>query len=74
MYEKIKALIAEKMEIDPAAITPSAQFVEDLKLNSLELADLVVLCEEETGVEIDEDDIHTLITVEDLTKYLEERL
>lgn len=73
MFEKIKALIAEKMEIDPALITPSAQFVEDLKLNSLELADLVVLCEEETGVEIDEDDIHTLITVEDLAAYLEER-
>ncbi|MBP3686487.1 MAG: hypothetical protein J6J21_05595 [Clostridia bacterium] len=73
MFEKIKALIAEKMEIDPALIVPSAQFVEDLKLNSLELADLVVLCEEETGVEIDEDDIHTLITVEDLAKYLEER-
>lgn len=73
MFEKVKALIAEKMEIDPALIVPSAQFVEDLKLNSLELADLVVLCEEEIGVEIDEDDIHTLITVEDLAKYLEER-
>ncbi len=73
MFEKIKALISEKMEIDPALITPSAQFVEDLKLNSLELADLVVLCEEECGVEIDEDDIHTLITVDDLAKYLEER-
>lgn len=73
MFEKIKALIAEKMEIDPALIIPTAQFVEDLKLNSLELADLVVLCEEETGVEIDEDDIHTLITVEDLANYLEER-
>ncbi len=73
MFEQLKALIAEKMEIDPALITPNAQFVEDLKLNSLEIADLVVLCEDETGVEIDEDDIHTLITVEDLAKYLEER-
>lgn len=74
MFEKIKTLIAEKMEIDPALITPSAQFVEDLKLNSLELADLVVLCEDECGVEIDEDDIHTLLTVEDLVAYLEERV
>ena len=61
MFEKIKALISEKMELDPALIVPTAQFVEDLKLNSLELADLVVLCEEEFGVEIDEDDIHTLL-------------
>lgn len=73
MYESIKALIAEKMEIEPELITPAAQFVEDLKLNSLELADLVVLCEEETGIEIDEDDIHTLITVGDLVSYLEEK-
>ncbi len=73
MFDKIKALISEKMELDPALITPGAQFVEDLKLNSLELADLVVLCEDEFGVEIDEDDIHTLLTVEDLVAYLEER-
>ena len=73
MFEKIKALISEKMELDPALIVPTAQFVEDLKLNSLELADLVVLCEEEFGVEIDEDDIHTLLTVEDLVNYLEDR-
>ena len=73
MFDKIKALISEKMELDPALIVPSAQFVEDLKLNSLELADLVVLCEDEFGVEIDEDDIHTLLTVEDLVAYLEER-
>ncbi|MBR6529964.1 MAG: acyl carrier protein [Clostridia bacterium] len=73
MFEKIKALISEKMELDPSLIVPTAQFVEDLKLNSLELADLVVLCEEEFGVEIDEDDIHTLLTVEDLVNYLEDR-
>ena len=73
MFETIKTLISEKMEIDPELITPSAQFMDDLKLNSLEIADLVVLCEEECGVEIDEDDIHTLITVDDLVKYLEEK-
>ena len=73
MFDKIKALISENLGIDADLITEDAQFMETLKLNSLEIADLVVLCEEETGIEIEEDDIHTLITVGDLVRYIENK-
>lgn len=74
MFEEIKALLSEELDVDPEVITPGSSFVEDLKLNSLELADLVVLCEDKYSTEIDEDDIHSLITVGDLADYLEERV
>ena len=73
MFDKIKALISENLGIDADLITEDAQFMETLKLNSLEIADLVVLCEEETGIEIEEDDIHTLLTVGDLVRYIENK-
>ena len=73
MFEEIKALLSDELDVDPETITPGASFVEDLKLNSLELADLVVLCEEKYSIEIDEDDIPSLITVGDLADYLEEK-
>jgi len=73
MFDKIKALIVENLDVDPELVTEDAQFMENLKLNSLELADLVVLCEEETGIEIEEEDIHTLLTVGDLVRYVESK-
>ena len=70
MFEEIKAILTEEMEVDPALVTPEAEFVNDLKLNSLEIADFVVLCEEKFGAEIEEDQIHTSLTVQDLCDYI----
>ena len=73
MFEEIKNVLEEELDVAPELITEDAEFINDLKLNSLELADLAVLCEDKYGVEIEEQDIHTLISVGDLVEYLEAR-
>lgn len=45
MFEELKSILAEELDVPEDQITPDAEFVNDLKLNSLEIADLVVLCE-----------------------------
>ena len=60
------------MSIDASEITEDAEFVKDLGFNSLEVADLVVMCEEKYGVDIDEERAHTIITVGDFANYLAE--
>ena len=50
--------------------TISAELVNDLGINSLELADLVLLCEERFDIEIGDDDIHKFVTVGDVVDYL----
>ena len=72
MFEEIKNMLVEEMSIDESEITLEAEFVNDLGFNSLELADLVVLCEEKYRVSIDEERAHTLVTVGDFIEYLEE--
>ena len=54
MFEEIKALLVEEMSIDESEITENSEFVKDLGFNSLEIADLVVMCEERFDVEEDE--------------------
>ena len=71
MYEKVKEMLIENLHIDPAAITPEAELDNDLGINSLEIADLVLMCEEDFGIEIADDDIQKLITVGDVVEYLE---
>jgi len=71
MFEEIKATLEEELDVDPELITLDAEFVNDLKLNSLELVDLIVICEEKYGIEIEEQDVHSLLTIGDLVEYIE---
>ena len=71
MFEKLKDILVEELSIDADTITLEAELANDLGINSLELADLVLLCEDEFGLEFSEDDIHKFITVGDVVEYLE---
>ena len=70
MFEELKAILSEELDVPEEHITLDAEFVNDLKLNSLEIADFVVMCEEKFGSEIDEEDIHSILTVQDLCDYI----
>lgn len=71
MYEKLKEILVTELQIDEGSIEPDAELVNDLGINSIELADLVMLCEERFDVEFDEDELTKLVTVGDVVKYLE---
>lgn len=70
MFEKVKNILMEEMQVSEELITPEAELVNDLGVNSLELADLILLCEEKFDIEINDDDIHKFITVGDVVNYL----
>lgn len=70
MFEKVKELLVEELSVNPDDITMSAELVNDLGINSLELADLVLLCEEKFDLEISDDDIHKFVTIGDIVEYL----
>ncbi len=72
MFQQLKDLLVEEMSIDPSLITPEAELMNDLGFNSLELADLVVLCEERFGIVFDDAALPGLLTVGDVAAYIEE--
>ena len=73
MLEQIKAMLAESFGLTPEEIQPESKLEADLGINSLELAELALRCDEEFGVDIEEEDIHRLITVGDVAAYIEEK-
>ncbi|MCQ2456550.1 MAG: acyl carrier protein [Clostridia bacterium] len=70
MFEQIKEMLVEELSVNPADVTPDAELVNDLGINSLELADLVLMCEDRYGIEIGDSDIHDFLTVGDVVEYL----
>ena len=71
MFENLKEFLVEELRVNPDDITMEAELAGDLGINSLELADLVYLCEEKFNVVIDDEDLHQFNTVGDVVRYLE---
>ena len=73
MFEKVKAILMEELNVEEEKITLDAELTNDLGVNSLELADLILLCEEKFSIEIDDEDLHKFITVGDVVNYLSQK-
>ena len=71
MYEQFVNILVDELQIDRDEITMEAELSNDLGINSIELADLVMLCEDRFGIEINDDDIRKFTTVGDVVNYLE---
>ncbi len=71
MFENLKKFLVEELHVKAEDITMEAELAGDLGINSLELADLVYLCEEKFNVVIDDEDLHNFITVGDVVRYIE---
>lgn len=72
MFEELKELIVEELNIEEEKITETATFKEDLGVDSLDLFELVMSLEDKFGVEIPSEDLEALLTVGDVVKYIEE--
>lgn len=63
--EKIKAIIAEVLNIDVETITTDTTFVDDLGADSLDIFQIVMGIEEEYDIELDNDTVEQIQTVGD---------
>ncbi len=71
MLERIIALLAEYVVLDPREITAETELQKDLGLNSLEFIHLVTVLEREFGVEIPEREAINFQYISDVIAYLE---
>lgn len=74
VFEKVKALIAEKLEIDNNKITLDASFRKDLGADSLDTYELVYAIEEELGISIPDEKANEFETVRDAVEFLATQL
>ena len=72
MFEKIRAIICEQLELEEDVVTMDAVLLEDLGADSIDLADLVMNFEDEFDLEISDEDLENIKTVGDIVKYIEE--
>ncbi|MDR0378220.1 MAG: acyl carrier protein [Spirochaetaceae bacterium] len=72
LFEKMKRLISNKLEIDEGKVTPDASFRQDLGADSLDTYELVYAIEEEMGISIPDEKANEFETVRDAYNYIKE--
>ena len=69
-FEKIKQLIADKLEINESKVTMEASFRQDLGADSLDTYELVYAIEEKMGIKIPDEKANEFETVKDAYEYI----
>lgn len=72
IQDKIKSIIASKLGIDEAEITPDKNLSNDLGADSLDVVELSMDLEREFNLKFEDTDTEKIQTVEDLYKLIEE--
>lgn len=74
IFEKVKAVIADKLSVEPEKITLETRFIEDLDADSLDTVELIMGLEDEFGLEISDEDAEKIRTVKDAVAYIQSKL
>jgi len=71
MFEKIRAIIANELNIDESKITLESSLSEDLGADSLDAVELIMALEDEFGIEVDDEAATKIKKVSDIVEFLE---
>lgn len=74
VLDKIKEIIKDVLGKDASSFDENTDIMNDLKLDSLDIVDLVMSVEDEWGVVVEDEDIDKLRTLGDVAKYIESRI
>jgi acyl carrier protein len=71
---KVKQIVMDKLGVEESQVTPEANFIEDLRADSLDTVELVMAFEEEFGIEIPDEDQEKITTVSSAIEYLKSKV
>ena len=75
IFERVQKVVVEQLGVEDKEVVPSANFVDDLGADSLDLVELIMSMEEEFSdssrkIEIPDEDAEKILTVQDVVDYL----
>ena len=75
IYERLRKIVVEQLGVEAEEVVPSANFIDDLGADSLDLVELIMSLEEEYSnpsgkIEIPDEDAEKILTIQDVIDYL----
>lgn len=70
VFEKLKQIIADVLNVDPDEITMDTTFMDDLGADSLDVFQIIMGIEEEFDIEVPAEDAENITTVEEAVELI----
>lgn len=70
VFDRVKNIIVDQLDVDEAEITMEASFADDLEADSLDVVELVMELEDEFDMEIADEEAEKIATVGDAVEYI----
>lgn len=74
VFEKVREILCEQLDIPEDEVTTDTNIVSDLGLDSIDVVDFIMSLEEEFDKEIPDEDIEKIKTIGDVVSYIENSL
>ncbi len=74
VFEKVKLILAEQLEVNAADLTLETNIAKDLGADSLDVVDLLMSIEDEFEIEIPDEEIENIRTIGELVDYIENNM
>ena len=71
IFERVRTMLAEQLEIDEDRITMDSNIMEDFDADSLDVVDMVMSLEVEFGIEVPDEEVEQLHTVGDVVRFID---
>lgn len=68
--DKVIEIIMEQLDVTKEQCVPAASFIDDLGADSLDLVELIMEMEENFGVEISDEELQNIRTIQDVINYI----
>ncbi|TRU93139.1 MAG: acyl carrier protein [Microcystis novacekii Mn_MB_F_20050700_S1] len=74
IFDRVKKVVVEQLEVEPDKVTPEASFANDLQADSLDVVELVMALEEEFDIEIPDEAAEQIDTVGKAVDHISEKV
>ena len=71
VFDKIKATLVAQFEVAPEKITRDTDIMNDLGADSLDFVELIMMLEDEYGINVTDESIYEHKTVGDIADFIE---
>ncbi|ACM93685.1 acyl carrier protein [Nautilia profundicola AmH] len=71
LFDEVKEVIVEQLNVAPEEVKPEAKFVEDLGADSLDVVEMIMALEEKFEIEIPDSEAEKIQTVQDVIDFIE---
>ena len=71
IFDEVREILAEQLDVDQDSIEMNSKLAEDLGADSLDAIDIVMTIEDQYAIEVPDENIENMKTVEDIVSFIE---